>query len=126
MFIPKRIIFEKNALNYEMGKNIYEKFIPGINFFDEIITIVAIFKILSNIKAFQHFKLEKKIIRYLSMILLIGCLSTLIYHVQPQFGGIWRDFLAVSKFPICYFAFLPEKKYNNKNVINSMQIIEED
>ena len=26
MFIPKRIIFEKNALNYEMGKNIYEKF----------------------------------------------------------------------------------------------------
>ena len=91
-------------------ENIYEKFIPGINFFDEIITIVAIFKILSNIKAFQHFKLEKKIIRYLSMILLIGCLSTLIYHVQPQFGGIWRDFLAVSKFPICYFAFLPEKK----------------
>lgn len=100
-------------------ENIYEKFIPGINFFDEIITIVAIFKILSNIKAFQHFKLEKKIIRYLSMILLIGCLSTLIYHVQSQFGGIWRDFLAVSKFPICYFAFLPEKKYNNKNVINS-------
>ena len=41
-------------------ENIYEKFIPGINFFDEIITILAIFKILSNIKAFQHFKLEKK------------------------------------------------------------------
>lgn len=26
MFIPKRIIFEKNALDYEMSKNIYEKF----------------------------------------------------------------------------------------------------
>lgn len=26
MFIPKRIIFEKNSLNYEIGKNIYNKF----------------------------------------------------------------------------------------------------
>ncbi|MDD3172414.1 MAG: spore photoproduct lyase [Herbinix sp.] len=27
MFIPKRILFEKNALNYEVGKNIYKNFI---------------------------------------------------------------------------------------------------
>lgn len=26
MFIPKRIIFEKDALNYETGRNIYDKF----------------------------------------------------------------------------------------------------
>ncbi|WP_434798649.1 spore photoproduct lyase [Terrisporobacter vanillatitrophus] len=26
MFVPQRIIFEKGALNYEIGKNIYEKF----------------------------------------------------------------------------------------------------
>jgi len=29
MFIPKRIIFEKDALNYDIGKNIYQKFISN-------------------------------------------------------------------------------------------------
>lgn len=31
MFIPKRIIFEKNALNYSIGKHIYEHFFNNIN-----------------------------------------------------------------------------------------------
>ena len=26
MFVPQRIIFEKDALNYEIGKNIYDEF----------------------------------------------------------------------------------------------------
>ena len=26
MFVPQRIIFEKGALDYEIGKNIYEQF----------------------------------------------------------------------------------------------------
>ena len=26
MFVPKRIIFEKDSLNYEMARNIYDKF----------------------------------------------------------------------------------------------------
>ena len=36
---------------------------------------------------------------------MLGVLSTIKYHIQPEFAGVWRDALAISKFPICYCAF---------------------
>lgn len=101
-------------------ENIYEASIPGLNFFDEFITILAIiFLLIPHNKYYKSSSPEKKSIYYSYIVFIIGCFSTLMFHIQPNFSGVWRDSLAIMKFPLCYYAFI-QKSYNyNKDIINN-------
>ena len=86
--------------------NYLQMMVGGINFYDEIIAIVALFLIIRYRKEWIYLESNyKKMLVCISIVLLIGCISTIRYHIQPQFAGVWRDALAVAKFPICYFAY---------------------
>jgi len=80
--------------------------VDGVNYYDEIITISSIGIILYYRDEWRKQSVDIKHMMFcISIVLIIGIISTLIYHLQPQFAGVWRDFLAVSKFPVCYYAF---------------------
>lgn len=85
--------------------NIWGNFVPGANYYDELITICAIILMMVRSNRLYIKKYEKKIIYSLLAVWAIGILATVKYHIQPQFAGVWRDMLAISKFPICYYAF---------------------
>lgn len=99
--------------------NYLQMMIVGVNYYDEVIAIVAFFFIIRYRKEWKVLESNyKKIMLCISIILLIGCLSTIRYHIQPQFSGVWRDMLAVSKFPICYYAFSLYAQHVNLSIIN--------
>lgn len=84
-------------------ENIYQRYVPGLNYFDEAITIIAGLLLLCNYKkTIYRQNHESKILRCTFIIILIGACSSIIYKIQPEFSGIWRDALAIVKFPICY------------------------
>lgn len=109
-------------------ENIYEDSISGLNYFDEVIAIVALcYLMLPHKKYYTHSSPEKKSILCIMGVLIIGCISTLVFHIQSDFGGIWRDVIAIMKFPICYYAFLQisykyKKKYIQKSIIKFAQV----
>lgn len=91
----------------------FVKALPGVNYYDEILTIIAIFMLLKCHKKMRECRIENRILIYISIVLLIGSVSTYVYHYQPSFSGVWRDFLAMLKFPLCYVSFFVF--YSNKN-----------
>lgn len=100
-------------------ENIYESYIPGLNYFDEFITILALFYIVFTKHSYHTFKYERRILVAISAVALLGLIATMKYQIQPAFGGIWRDFLALIKFPVCYCAFSDlRKKYRNCSFLN--------
>lgn len=85
--------------------NIFSNIVPEINFFDEGLTICALFTCICTHKARYILPSEKKMLWYNFVVVIIGCLSTIIYHIQPIFDGVWRDCLAIMKFPLCYYIY---------------------
>lgn len=82
------------------------KQVPGLNYFDEVITLVAILLIATKFQLFiKRRTIEKKILLYTLGVFLIGAFSTYRFHYQMAFSGIWRDALALLKYPLCYIAF---------------------
>jgi len=75
-----------------------------IRFYDEILALVAVL-LLVKYKYKRLLYYDKRILFLLGCLLFIGICSTVKYHYQPAFGAVWRDFLAVSKFPLCYCLF---------------------
>ena len=86
--------------------NYLQQIYEGINFFDEILTLLglAICFLYSNKKKLVEVN-TKYAIRCIIGVLIIGGVATICFQIQPNFAGIWRDALAISKFPICYYAY---------------------
>lgn len=86
-------------------ENIFSPYIPFINYFDEILTIWAILICIFHKKRTKISTSDNYIIGSIGIVVLIGIFSTAIHHIQPDFGGIWRDCLAIIKFPLCYYVY---------------------
>lgn len=39
------------------------------------------------------------------VVITIGCISTIYYHIQPNFAGVWRDCFAILKLPLCFYIY---------------------
>ena len=85
--------------------NIWSEFVPNSNYADELTTIFALALCILGKKNHDKDTYGKWIVVSITGILLLGIISTIKYHIQPEFAGVWRDALAISKFPICYCAF---------------------
>lgn len=85
--------------------NIYHSAIPGLNYFDEGLTIFALLLCIISRKKKEILKADKNVIKSITIVISIGAFSTYIYHIQPHFAGVWRDCLAIIKFPICYYIY---------------------
>lgn len=86
--------------------NYLQQLIGGINYFDEALTIIAFFIIVNyNSSKSSPDRLARKALICIGIIFVIGSISTIVYHIQPEFAGVWRDALAVCKFPVCYYAY---------------------
>ena len=96
--------------------------VDGINYYDEMITIAAIGLIVYYRDEWPKQAIDaKRMMICITLVLAIGAISTVLFHLQPQFAGVWRDFLAVSKFPVCYFAFsLYARHVNLKGVLRDI------
>ena len=99
--------------------NYLQVMVDGMNYYDEMITIAAIGVIIYFRDEWQEQIVDvKRMMICITFVLTIGVISTALFHLQPQFAGVWRDFLAVSKFPVCYFAFsLYARHINLKGVL---------
>ena len=101
-------------------ESIYESNIPGLNYFDEAITIFAFLYLLFEKHKINKRSYESHILVCISVVAILGIISTFTYHYQPQFAGVWRDFLALLKFPVCYCAFSDlRNKYRNCSLLNT-------
>ena len=99
--------FFKLFFIFLITENIYQKYIPGLNYFDEIITIFAGYLLISSSKVKElWWKYCLKILSCIFIIVIIGIFATAYYKIQPEFGGIWRDAFAIIKFPVCYCGLL--------------------
>ena len=97
------MLFFKLFFIFLVTENIYQNYIPGLNYFDEIITIIASLLLLRNYKNQVPGRIyDIKILRSITLIIILGTCATVTYSIQPNFDGVWRDALAVAKFPICY------------------------
>ena len=105
--------------------NYLQVMVDGMNYYDEMITIAAIGVIIYFRDEWQEQIVDvKRMMICITFVLTIGVISTALFHLQPQFAGVWRDFLAVSKFPVCYFAFsLYARHINLKGVLRDIIII---
>ena len=103
--------------------NYLQMMFGGVHYYDEAITIMGLFFIIY----FRHDMKEldgnfRKMMVFILLILTIGTISTARYHIQPQFAGVWRDALAISKFPICYYAYSLYSQHINLNNINKQVV----
>ncbi len=97
------MLFFKLFFIFLVTENIYQNYIPGLNYFDEVITIIASLFLLRNYKNQVPGRIyDIKILRSITLIIILGTCATVTYSIQPNFDGVWRDALAVAKFPICY------------------------
>jgi len=96
--------------------------VDGVNYYDEMITIIAICAIFYFRDEWHKQAVDmRRMMMCLSVVLAIGLTSTLLYHLQPHFAGVWRDFLAVSKFPVCYYAFsLYARHVNLRGILSNI------
>lgn len=86
--------------------NYLQMMVGEVKYYDEAITLIGLFLIIYYRNEWKELERDyRKMMLCLFPVLAIGIISTIRYHIQPQFAGIWRDFLAVSKFPICYYAY---------------------
>lgn len=98
---------------------IFTPFISTLGYYDELIFIFSIIFALTHQTFFNKIpKQEKKILICYFILIIIGIVSTIKYHIQPQFSGIWRDLLAVSKFPVLYYIFY---SYTSKKTKDFLQ-----
>lgn len=99
-------------------ENIYQSYIPGLNYFDEAITIISFLLLLFQKRfVLSDYIYLKKILFCIFFIVLIGTISTVYFQIQPRFEGIWRDCLAIVKFPICYCGLSYYMQRYNKELI---------
>lgn len=96
--------------------NIFQSIIPGLNYLDEALTIFALYLYIVHPKGTVLNKYDKNITKATIVVLLIGIISTYCYHIQPNFSGIWRDFLAIIKFPLCYCIYNNYVKVQTKEM----------
>lgn len=98
--------------------NYVQQFIPVVTYFDEIITIAGVVIVLKNYRYNTLVRQDdKRVIKYICIVSCIGVISTINYHIQPHFAGVWRDALAITKFPICYYAYYLYSKRLDTNQI---------
>ena len=86
--------------------NYLQSIFTGINYYDEVVTIVGV--VLIGLFRSERFGLAKDYMNMLIcilVVLIVGTISTIRFHIQPQFAGVWRDALAIIKFPVCYYAY---------------------
>ena len=84
-------------------ENIIEQYVPFFRYFDEIITIL-----LTSICLLSFFKSKRtyrgsRVVGYISIVILIGIVSTITYNIQKETIAIVKDILAFSKFFVAYF-----------------------
>lgn len=112
------MLFFKLFFIFVITENIYQSYIPGLNYFDEAITIISfLFLIFRTSKLSVDYKYLKKILFCISFLVLIGIVSTIYFRIQPRFDGVWRDCLAIIKFPICYCGLSYYMQRYNKDLI---------
>ena len=103
--------------------NYLQMMFGGVHYYDEAITIMGLFYIIY----FRHDMKEldgnfRKMMVFIMLILVIGTISTVRFHIQTQFAGVWRDALAISKFPICYYAYTLYSQHINLDKINKQVV----
>lgn len=100
--------------------NIWEKYVPMANYIDEAVTLYAFYLIIFKKCSYPKQRLanERWMMICFGIVMLFGLASTIVYRIQPQFAGVWRDAFAVLKFPICYYAFYTRSKYKECKLLN--------
>ncbi len=88
--------------------DILSRYIPFVQYFDEIITLSIIF--LSSIKLFNKklniSTVEMKSIIFFLLFIFIGVLGSIVHRIQPYSIAVFKDIFAISKFIICYIGTL--------------------
>ena len=113
------MLFYKILFLIFISINIWGKYVPFSNYYDEFITFYSICLLLfiPNKKK-NDTKYEKLMVKCFMCVFLIGLFSTLRYHIQPHYSGIFKDCIAVSKFVICYYAFFTRISDKKKSIIS--------
>ena len=113
------MLFYKILFLIFISINIWGIYVPFSNYYDEFITFYSICLLLfiPNKKK-NDTKYEKLMVKCFMCVFLIGLFSTLRYHIQPHYSGIFKDCIAVSKFVICYYAFFTRISDKKKSIIS--------
>lgn len=98
-------------------EDILQQYISGLGYFDEAIAFIAIILIFFNLKKIKYNYSYKGVLLCLLMVLIIGITGNIIYNYQKDTMGIFKDILAIIKFPICIvgYSFLPNNQISKTN-----------
>lgn len=102
-------------------QNFLIRYIGIFGFWDELLTLIllsiAIFICLKYSKKIKFTKNEMVFFYMYIIFMLIGVISTLIYNIQPQKIAIYKDMIAISKFPIIFISCLVIGKVIDKEYL---------
>lgn len=98
--------------------NIFDNFIPGVNYWDECITIMALIYILFNFNSKN--KICNEIIILLFIMVVIGIVGNITFTFQNNKIAILKDIIAFIKFPIIAVACIIRK--NNTYTIDDLSL----
>lgn len=115
--ICKRIIYAILFL-WILLSNIFTNFIPGINYWDECITIIAL--IYTMFRFNSKNKICNEIIILLFIMITIGIMGNITFGFQTNKIAILKDIIAFIKFPIIAVACIIRK--NNTYTIDDLSL----
>lgn len=113
--ICKRIIYAILFL-WILLSNIFTNFIPGINYWDECITIIAL--IYTMFRFNSKNKICNEIIILLFIMITIGIMGNITFGFQTNKIAILKDIIAFIKFPIITVACIIRK--NNTSTLDNL------
>lgn len=94
----------------------YLEDVPGLNYYDELLTCIGLFFVFIHFKKWiKKRSPERVVFLSITMVFFLGLVSSLHFHYQPEFEGIWRDALAIIKYPLCYIGFYKIFEKKNKD-----------
>jgi len=105
MFFFFNILFE-----IFLFQNCFAYIFPFFTYVDEVSTILLI--ILTLFASMNKFRknallpIEKEIIVFMAIFMIIGILSTVIFKIQPEKIAIYKDTFNIIKFPVFYICTL--------------------
>lgn len=113
----QRIIYSLFFL-WILLSNIFSNLIPGVNYWDECITIFAVLYILLHFNSKN--KISNEIIILSLIVIVIGLLGNMIFDFQSSNIAILKDILAFIKFPIISAACIIRK--NDTHIMDDIAL----
>lgn len=120
MFFFFNVLFEMFLF-----QNCVISILPFTTYIDEVCTILLIILTICALTNKYRTKtllpIEKKIIGFMIIFMIIGVLSTVIYKIQPQVIAVYKDAFNIIKFPVFYICtIILSNGLNKKKLLASV------